>query len=147
MSLFRLAYISVSAINGCPEEQRLRLGEILFCSRLNNSQIGVTGALLASADHFAQLLEGERQAVERLYGRIAQDPRHRQPVILFANDAEARLFPEWSMAYIDSYQSPRDAADRMLAEDADTEAGHAARGIVLWMGEMLHLREHSLKRA
>ena len=40
----------------------------------NNPRVGVTGVLCHSGGFFMQVLEGGRDAVSRLYNRIAADP-------------------------------------------------------------------------
>jgi hypothetical protein len=73
--------------------------QILASSRQNNARIGVTGALLFNRGCFAQALEGPRDAIERLYEKIACDPRHDDVRILSFGFVETRSFPDWSMAY------------------------------------------------
>lgn len=63
MALLRLAYVSTSAIAGDPREPE-SIADILMSSRRNNETAGITGALLATDDRFAQVLEGEQEAVE-----------------------------------------------------------------------------------
>lgn len=59
----------------------------------------MSGALICNAGCFAQVLEGERSAVERIYERIACDPRHRALTVIEAGPCDARDFADWSMAY------------------------------------------------
>ena len=73
MSLVRLGYVSVSLLADGPNEER-HIADILLTSRRNNTESNVSGALLATDHGFAQVLEGERDAVEATYGRIARDP-------------------------------------------------------------------------
>jgi hypothetical protein len=46
-----------------------------------------------------QILEGERQAVEALYERIEQDPRHTNISRVLDRPIRERLFAQWSMGY------------------------------------------------
>ena len=68
-------------------------------SRRNNRRDEITGALLFSEDQFAQVLEGDMEAVMEAFERIQCDPRHRNTVILTNEPAAAREFGDWSMAY------------------------------------------------
>ena len=73
MSLVRLGYVSMSLLADDPNERR-HIADILLTSRRNNGELEVGGALLATDRGFAQVLEGERDAVEATYGRIVRDP-------------------------------------------------------------------------
>ena len=46
-----------------------------------------------------QVLEGEEKAVEVLYRRIEQDPRHTHVVRVLDQPISQLLFEEWSMGY------------------------------------------------
>jgi Sensors of blue-light using FAD len=58
------------------------LQAILKKSTGNNPGVGITGVLCFSGEIFLQVLEGGRLQVSALYNRIAQDPRHRDVVLL-----------------------------------------------------------------
>jgi hypothetical protein len=136
MSLLRLAYISKSLLSGDARE-REHIADILMSSRRNNAEAEVTGALLATDECFAQVLEGERAAVEETYGRITRDPRHRDIVLLLTEPIEARQFPDWSMAYINPSQSAEEAVARVTQNLPGTSKGEAARDLVTLMSHML----------
>lgn len=63
-----------------------------------NAQLGVTGALISTPSYFAQVLEGERAAVDELMASINADPRHMR-IKMVREVEEERRFPIWSMAY------------------------------------------------
>lgn len=71
---------------------------ILATSRRNNSRDDVTGLLFTDGKRFLQALEGPRLNVERTYGRIGTDPRHRALVVLSRREVNEREFGPWSMA-------------------------------------------------
>ena len=50
------------------------LAELLEDSRARNQRERITGMMLYAYGGFVQQLEGEAEAVERLFARIAQDP-------------------------------------------------------------------------
>lgn len=75
------------------------LEEILEQSRANNAKAGLTGMLLYEDGAFFQVLEGEAEAVETLYGKIEQDERHTRVMKLIAEPIEEREFGEWTMGY------------------------------------------------
>jgi Sensors of blue-light using FAD len=136
MALLRLAYVSTSAIAGDPREPE-SIGDILMSSRRNNETAGITGALLVTGARFAQVLEGEQEAVEETYARITRDRRHVDIVLLLKEAVAERQFPQWSMAFIGPSQAAEEAVARVTAGLPGTEAGALARGLVSFMSHML----------
>ncbi|RZT88478.1 FAD-dependent sensor of blue light [Pseudonocardia sediminis] len=95
---FRLIYRSHMRI---PQEQRKAvLGEIFSVARSNNKRQNVTGALLISDEWFVQALEGDEQAVRRLYEHIASDVRHERVSVIDERLLDGRTFGRWSMAQV-----------------------------------------------
>ncbi len=102
----KVVYCSRNLIEGDAATRDAEISQILETARKNNSQVNVTGALLFSTDHFAQVLEGPQQAVEAIFERIQHDSRHGDVTILESLTSEQRDFSEWSMAYV----SPEECA-------------------------------------
>ncbi|MDI1259675.1 BLUF domain-containing protein [Aquabacterium sp.] len=73
---------------------------ILSASRRNNLALGVTGLLCHSGDIFMQLLEGGRDAVNQLYTKIANDPRHGNVILLDYEEIDERRFASWTMGQV-----------------------------------------------
>ncbi|MEO7852969.1 MAG: BLUF domain-containing protein [Rubrivivax sp.] len=73
---------------------------ILRQSKANNPKHGITGVLCCSHDMFLQVLEGGRSAVNRLYNRIAADPRHKEVELLNYSEIHERRFAGWSMGQV-----------------------------------------------
>ena len=94
--LVRLMYASRTAKSFDAEE----LSVVLRQSTTNNPRIGVTGVLCFSGEVFLQVLEGGRAHVSALYNRIAQDPRHRDVVMLSYEEIDERSFAGWSMGQV-----------------------------------------------
>jgi hypothetical protein len=76
------------------------LQAILKKSTTNNPGVGITGVLCFSGEIFLQVLEGGRAQVSTLYNRIAQDPRHRDVVLLNYEEIEERSFAGWAMGQV-----------------------------------------------
>ena len=76
------------------------LNAILKKSTHNNPSVGITGVLCFSGEIFLQVLEGGRSQVSELYNRIAQDPRHRDVVLLSYEEIEERSFAGWAMGQV-----------------------------------------------
>jgi hypothetical protein len=96
-SFHRLVYVSKACIDPCGDAPR----EILKVATERNASLGVTGVLCFSGDHFAQLLEGEADALEQLMQSIRGDARH-QVVREWPVEAAsgARWFAGWAMGYV-----------------------------------------------
>ena len=73
---------------------------ILSSARINNPLDGISGLLIFNGSAFMQILEGSEEAVDRLAGRLADDPRHSNMSIRDERPIDARTFPDWSMAYL-----------------------------------------------
>ena len=78
------------------------LAAILRKSKERNPAEGITGVLCfcANAQVFLQVLEGSRDAVSRLYHRIARDERHHDVVLLSYDEIGERHFSSWSMGQV-----------------------------------------------
>jgi len=94
--LVRLMYVSRAA----PSLDKGALKAILENSRRNNQEEGITGVLCYSEGIFLQALEGGRSAVNRLYNRIAADPRHTDVELLEYQEISERRFVGWSMGQV-----------------------------------------------
>ena len=82
------------------------LDSILQTSRLNNRRTGITGMLVVRHGRFLQLLEGSKEAVELLFDKIRNDPRHRQVQVLGACETSERITPAWDMALVAAESNP-----------------------------------------
>lgn len=94
--IYRLVYLS--ATRGTLDAGAL--DAILATSRRNNAADGISGLLLIHEGNVMQVLEGPEDAVQRCFGRIARDPRHRSTIVLSEGPASERLFADWSMGYV-----------------------------------------------
>jgi hypothetical protein len=94
--LVRLLYASRAAAPVTTDD----LAAIMRQSRANNPRHGITGVLCCSDDRFLQVLEGGRSAVNRLYNRIATDPRHADVELLAYAQIGERHFAGWSMGQV-----------------------------------------------
>ena len=72
--------------------------EIARVSEENNRKQDLTGALMVSGGVFFQVVEGPKEAVDDLWGRLQKDPRHKEILLLRAEEGDLpRIFPEWRM--------------------------------------------------
>lgn len=76
--------------------------DILAQSRKNNPDVGITGVLcVCHGDVFMQVLEGGREEVNRLYGKLLRDARHTDVTILDYAEIDGRRFSGWRMGRVD----------------------------------------------
>lgn len=92
----RLIYSSEAAAGLAPSELEQMLAE----SRVRNRAHGITGVLLFVEGAFLQILEGEKNDVDDLMGRIERDPRHHDIKVFYEQEVDERAFASWSMAYL-----------------------------------------------
>jgi len=78
------------------------LDAILDTSLEQNPRHGITGVLCHSNTLFLQALEGDREAVSRLYLNIGKDPRHHDVVLLDYEEIPERAFSGWSMGRVNA---------------------------------------------
>ena len=85
--------------------------QILLIAQRNNRQKDITGCLLYSGTHFAQILVGDPAVLDELVSRIRKDARHNSIVVAIDRETSIRKFPDWSMGIL--YKL--DLADRFEA--------------------------------
>lgn len=105
--MFQIAYMSFMSKNFDPKNKDL-VESILHTARENNARLGVTGMLIFQDGVFFQLLEGEKDVVLNLYGRICSDLRHQFQRVLVKQESNSRVFGNWSMGFHDSSKLTRD---------------------------------------
>lgn len=72
---------------------------IVASARERNSANCVTGMLVFTGEHFAQLLEGPEEAIDMIMASIRQDPRHHS-LREFVEPVSERSFAAWSLGYV-----------------------------------------------
>lgn len=128
--VYQLIYCSKNCLEGDSEQKTKEIHQILSSARANNAKAGVTGALLFNAGVFAQVLEGPLAAVERIFERIQQDPRHSDVTVLQSGETATRDFPDWSMAYASTIQDEALPHAIAVFEAAFTDSSAAAEQVL-----------------
>jgi Sensors of blue-light using FAD len=77
-----------------------QLADLLTQARSTNSERGMTGMLLYDDGSFLQVLEGEKEPLLALYGRILLDPRHTEIAKLLEREIDEREFGDWQMGFV-----------------------------------------------
>lgn len=75
------------------------LFDLLARSKRDNQRRDVTGMLLYDQGCFLQILEGEKETVEKLFDKIQKDKRHTNVVIIIKEAIAERRFSDWSMGH------------------------------------------------
>ena len=88
-----------------------------------------------------QVLEGEQQAVEDLFERIQQDPRHTEVDRVLTRPIQERLFEEWAMGY-------ETITERQLSElstilEADGSSPQSGNGILRTINAFYESNRHN----
>lgn len=94
--LVRLLYASRSVVPVTPE----LTAQIFKQCKHANPPLGVTGVLCYSGELFMQALEGGRDTVNRLFLKIATDPRHKDVELLAFTEIQERRFSGWCMGEV-----------------------------------------------
>jgi hypothetical protein len=126
LRLSQVFYVSRSLAKPVEVEQ------ILQGARRQNHQHGVTGALLFTGGHFAQLLEGPSQAIAITMAVISADRRHEGLKRLLDGEITQRRFDGWSMAFIKA-PGADDLMEQLLAAP-EVPAARAERVLGLMLG-------------
>lgn len=94
--MFQLGYLSLQS-NLFKGDSTI--DDILNTAKKFNSENDITGMLVFRGGVFLQLLEGDKDQVLNLFGRIASDLRHESIRVVIKQNSEERIFPHWTMAY------------------------------------------------
>lgn len=89
--------VYISKYTGARSEIDSVLSDIRSNSVSNNKRLGITGLLFFHDGYFLQLLEGEREAIERLMSKLERDPRHCDLHRIVDESTRERSFEEWRM--------------------------------------------------
>ncbi|MFT6113508.1 MAG: hypothetical protein ACJA10_000435 [Oleispira sp.] len=107
-NLYQLTYASQANVGLDEKGVNLEVGRILTKSKSNNAQLNIGGVLYYADGYFFQVLEGEREAVQNLYEKIARDERHSDAKILLEGFIDNSQFFNWTMHFVPSGSSIRE---------------------------------------
>ena len=121
-TLHAMAY--VSSAHGQMTDAELQ--HLLQQARANNQREGVTGVLLHADGNFVQYIEGQPEALQRVYAVIRADRKHRGLLVLFSGPVSARAFSGWTMAYAPTHKAEIvRLSTANWSGDGGAETGHA----------------------
>ena len=98
LSLVRLIYCSKSA----DAFDSTTLVDLVTRAQTHNHSVGITGVLFSARRRFLQVLEGDPNAVNRLYERLVKDERHHSLTLVDYRAIDQREFHRWAMAHRES---------------------------------------------
>jgi hypothetical protein len=93
--LYHLIYVSKESFKFSQED----ITDLLAIVREKNKALNVTGMLLYDEGVFFQLLEGDKEIIEKLEDTISKDERHKGFVKIIFEGIPQRSFADWSMGY------------------------------------------------
>ncbi|WP_425321157.1 BLUF domain-containing protein [Corticibacter populi] len=76
------------------------VAKILTQGRSHNARQGITGVLCHGHGIYLQLMEGNRSAVNQIYAKVLQDPRHRDAELLYFAEIQERGFANWTLGHV-----------------------------------------------
>lgn len=130
-TLSSLLYVSRSVIP--PEDSASAIREIVDVAQSRNAVLNVTGALLFTGTHFAQVLEGDDEAIEQLLASICRDPRHTDLRVVDRHAHRVRRYTNWTLAYCGPSPFVSRHVSRLLAQPSMPEH----RRVAEWLAELL----------
>ena len=131
MTLHQLVYLSQSVRKMSLED----LNAIQRIAKTNNEPQEVTGSLFYNGGWFLQVLEGPQATLDRLYKKIAKDPRHKNSRVLYNEPAKFRTFGRWSMNMTNLEDRQADKYEQLCevieAAQSDRKIGSASPAVTL----------------
>ncbi len=99
--LVQMIYISRSTFESTDAINKIEpnVVRILAKSRTNNRKNGLVGVLYFGDGAFFQCLEGEESAINTLFAKIENDPRHKDVKLISKKYISRLSFPGWAMKY------------------------------------------------
>jgi len=126
----RLLYVSDSCIDKSDEESVV--SKIVSHAQIKNAELSVTGALLFTGQHFAQIFEGPAESIHMLLAWSTADHRHRNVKVVDTTPINSRQFPDWQMAYQGPSQFVSRHVTKLLHASSPSEQRRAAE----WLTEL-----------
>lgn len=119
MRLERIIYISESKIDSAEAEDVV--AKLVVASRPRNANLAVSGALLFTGTHFAQILEGPPSSIAVIMSALRTDPRHSNLFIAARYPISIRIFSGWQMAYHGPSQYVARHVNRLLDKNSQSD--------------------------
>jgi hypothetical protein len=92
------------------------VNSILASSTRNNPENDITGVLVTTETHFLQVMEGEFEALNATFERIARDKRHDTLQLISFTEIEERQFADWAMHGIGLFDLNQELKSRFCSK-------------------------------
>lgn len=135
MRLERLIYISESRIDATDAENVV--AELVVVSQSRNADLAISGALLFTGTHFAQILEGPPSSLALIMSALRNDPRHGNIIIAARYSISMRVFSGWHMAYHGPSQYVARHVNRLLQKHSHSDQRWATERLTQLVLEFL----------
>ena len=129
--LISTLYVSRSLID--PAHANATVADLVEASIANNRRRDITGSLLFTGAHFAQLLEGPEGCVGALMTSIGRDIRHERLTVIDHSPISERKFRDWALGYSGPSLFIERHVARVLASPPDADQRRMAR----WLAEAM----------
>lgn len=133
LELSMLLYVSESLI--LPRNTGTELAMIVDHSTRRNSALGITGSLVFTGAHFAQVLEGPPENLQALMASIQRDPRHTNIFVCLNDRISTRQFAKWALAYAGPAQYIARQVTAAIATNSSCTFGPSSSGLIRLMKE------------
>ena len=97
-----ITYISRAPIRQNGATVPSDLSKIYSQARRRNFDKKITGILSYRVGYYIQVIEGEDHSVDEIYAKIEKDGRHSNPIVIFEQYINQRMFKNWSMKLLQS---------------------------------------------
>lgn len=119
----RVVYVSTCAFEVTDED----VAALAEDASRRNDALDLTGLMAFNGLNFIQAIEGESEAIDRVYASIQRDRRHHGVITLIEEPCDERLFPDWRMRYVRAPAAPLfNGQVRLGAEDVE-DCAHVAQ--------------------
>jgi hypothetical protein len=120
-----LVYVSRSRIDDA--DRQVMLDDLMVASLTRNSMLDITGVLIATPRHFAQVLEGPAVSVDAVMASITADPRHHDLRLVRRIPISVSRFPNWRMVRFNSENFGADRIEAIIAARNEPVTASARR--------------------
>lgn len=133
--LISTLYVSRSRIE--PTRATAAIADLVEVSIAKNPRRDITGALLFTGAHFAQILEGREDVITALMKSIGRDERHDQLTVINQAPLKERIFHDWALAYNGPSLFIARHVARVLASPPGVDKQRTARWLTDTMLELM----------
>lgn len=128
----RLLYVSESKIKEADVDAGI--SRIVVNSKEWNLEHNLTGALIFTGTHFAQVLEGSQKDIDEVMDIIKNDLRHELVSVINRSPITERQFPHWAMAY----KGPSQFVSRHVTRLLHATSGLEQQRATDWLIQLAH---------